>query len=101
MQVLGPCLDSPLCQEQLIESCKMVAAAVEKIVLAAQAACVDEDALRQLGAAATSVTESLRSLIQQIKVWWVGGSYSHVTHYSLLHVCRMECLLLVMAASMM
>ena len=35
-KVLAPCIDSPLCQEQLIESCKMVAAAVEKIVLAAQ-----------------------------------------------------------------
>ena len=41
---------------------------MEKIVLAAQAACGDENALRDLGAAATAVTESLRSLIQQIKV---------------------------------
>lgn len=46
----------------------MVAAAVEKIVLAAQAACVDETALRDLGASATAVTESLRALIGQIKV---------------------------------
>ena len=66
-QVLAPCIDSPLCQEQLIEACKMVAAAVEKIVLAAQAACGDDDALRDLGAAATAVTEALNSLIQQIK----------------------------------
>ena len=35
-KVVAPCIDSPLCQEQLIEACKMVAAAVEKIVLAAQ-----------------------------------------------------------------
>ena len=65
-QVLAPCIDSPLCQEQLIEACKMIAAAVEKIILAAQAACGDEDALRDLGAAATAVTEALNLLIQQI-----------------------------------
>lgn len=35
-KVLAPCIDSPLCQEQMIEAHKMVAAAVEKIVLAAQ-----------------------------------------------------------------
>ena len=35
-KVLAPCIDSPLCQEQLIDACKHVAAAVEKIVLAAQ-----------------------------------------------------------------
>ena len=35
-KVLAPCIDSPLCQEQLIEACKLVAAAVEKIVIAAQ-----------------------------------------------------------------
>jgi len=32
-----------------------------------QAACGDDDALRDLGAAATKVTEALNSLIQQIK----------------------------------
>ena len=35
-EVLVPCINSPLCQEQLIEVCKLVAAAIEKIVLAAQ-----------------------------------------------------------------
>ena len=35
-KVLSPCVDSPLCQEQLIDACKLVAAAVEKIVMAAQ-----------------------------------------------------------------
>lgn len=39
-KVLAPCIDSPLCQEQLIEACKLVAAAVEKIVLAAQVTCI-------------------------------------------------------------
>ena len=76
-QVLAPCIDSPLCQEQLIEACKRVAAAVEKIVLASQAACGDDDALRDLGAAATSVTEALNSLIDQIKVF-----IQHVTYWS-------------------
>lgn len=46
----------------------MVAAAVEKIVIAAQSACGDDDTLRDLGAAATAVTEALNSLIDQIKV---------------------------------
>ena len=46
----------------------MVAAAVEKIVVAAQSACEDEDALKDLGAAATAVTETLRSLVEMIKV---------------------------------
>ena len=45
----------------------MVAGAVEKIVLAAQAACGDDDALHDLGAAATAVTEALNLLIVQIK----------------------------------
>ena len=35
-KVLVPCIDSPLCQDQMIEAHKMVAAAVEKIVLTAQ-----------------------------------------------------------------
>ncbi len=74
--MLAPCIDSPLCQEQLIESCKMVAAAVEKIVLAAQATCEDDGALRDLGAAAAAVTEALNSLIGQIRVsrLVVGGA---------------------------
>lgn len=99
-KVLAPCIDSPLCQEQLIEACKLVAAAVERIVLAAQvdlttlirahlglfpsvdihlllndpqAACGDDDALRDLGAAATAVTEALNSLIGQIKVGVTPG----------------------------
>ena len=66
-KVLSPSIDYPLCQEQLIEACKMVAAAVERIVIAAQAACGDDDALRDLGAAATAVTAALHSLIQQIR----------------------------------
>ena len=66
-KVLAPCIDSLLCQEQLIEACKNVASAVEKMVVAAQTACEDGDALRDLGAAATAVTEALNSLIQQIK----------------------------------
>ena len=40
---------------------------MEKIDLAAQAACGDDDALQDLGAAATAVTEALNLLIVQIK----------------------------------
>ena len=64
---MAPSIDNHLCQQQLIEACKLVASAVEKIVQAAQAACGDDDTLRDLGAAATAVTEALNSLIEQIK----------------------------------
>ena len=30
-KVLAPCIDSPLCQEQMLEAHKMVAAALEKL----------------------------------------------------------------------
>lgn len=77
-KVLAPSIDSHLCQQQLIEACKLVASAVEKIVQAAQAACGDDDTLRDLGAAATAVTEALNSLIEQIKqgVCWLPVPYS-------------------------
>lgn len=55
-----------------------MAAAVEKIVMAAQAACGDDDALRLLGAAATQVTQALNSLIEQIKQ---GVQMDTVTEY--------------------
>ncbi len=45
-----------------------MAGAVEKIVVAAQAACEDDKALKDLGAAATAVTETLCSLMEMIKV---------------------------------
>jgi len=35
-QVMAPCINSQLCQEKLMEVCKFIAAAVEKIVMAAQ-----------------------------------------------------------------
>lgn len=35
-KTLAPCIHSPLCQEELIGACKLVAAAAEKIVLTAQ-----------------------------------------------------------------
>ena len=84
-KVLAPCIDSLLCQEQLIEACKNVASAVEKMVVAAQTACEDGDALRDLGAAATAVTEALNSLIQQIKEGVLLGDRG--TSLSLYVVC--------------
>ena len=35
-KVLAPTIDSQLCQEQLMEACKLVAAAVEKMAMVAQ-----------------------------------------------------------------
>lgn len=96
-KVLAPCIDSLLCQEQLIEACKNVASAVEKMVIAAQSACEDGDALRDLGAAATAVTEALNSLIQQIKEGVLLGDKGvlvncfFVVMHSPIHVCTDAC----------
>lgn len=67
-RVLAPCIDTPICQEQLTEGCKIVSAAVRKLVLATQAACMDDDSLRDLGAAAAAVTDALRAMLEQLKL---------------------------------
>ncbi|XP_062512011.1 talin-like [Corticium candelabrum] len=72
-KIVAPTISSPLCQEQLINSAKHVAGAVEGTVSAAQNACSDEGALKELGGSATSVTQALHDLLTYIRDIEVGG----------------------------
>ncbi|KAG1695569.1 Talin-1 [Nymphon striatum] len=67
-KVVAPTIASPACQQQLIDAAKEVAKAVEDIVGVCQMACKDDKTLRDLGAAATAVTQALNDLLMQIKV---------------------------------
>ncbi|XP_041914583.1 talin-1 isoform X5 [Alosa sapidissima] len=72
-RVVAPTISSPVCQEQLIEAGKLVAKSVEGCVEASQGATHDEQLLRQVGAAATGVTQALNELLQHIKQYASGG----------------------------
>lgn len=67
LQVVAPTIASPACQEQLIESAKLVANSVEGIVESSQTVCRDDRLLQDLGGAATAVTQALNDLLQHIK----------------------------------
>lgn len=73
MQVVAPTISSPVCQEQLIEAGKLVAKSAEGCVEASQAATDDEQLLKQVGVAATAVTQALNDLLQHIKQHATGG----------------------------
>lgn len=73
LQVVAPTISSPVCQEQLIEAGKLVAKSVEGCVEASQGATNDEQLLKQVGAAATGVTQALNELLQHIKQYASGG----------------------------
>nr|XP_015193068.1 PREDICTED: talin-1 isoform X1 [Lepisosteus oculatus]XP_015193073.1 PREDICTED: talin-1 isoform X1 [Lepisosteus oculatus] len=72
-RVVAPTISSPVCQEQLIEAGKLVAKSVEGCVEASQAATNDEQLLKQVGVAATGVTQALNDLLQHIKQYATGG----------------------------
>ncbi|KAI4878834.1 hypothetical protein NFI96_033545 [Prochilodus magdalenae] len=72
-RVVAPTISSPVCQEQLIEAGKLVAKSVEGCVEASQGATNDEQLLKQVGAAATGVTQALNELLQHIKQYASGG----------------------------
>ncbi len=72
-QVVAPTISSPVCQEQLIEAGKLVAKSVEGCVEASQGATNDEQLLKQVGVAATGVTQSLNELLQHIRQYASGG----------------------------
>ncbi|XP_078077806.1 talin-1 isoform X1 [Mustelus asterias] len=72
-KVVAPTISSPVCQEQLIEAGKLVAKSVEGCVEASQAATNDEQLLKQVGVAATAVTQALNDLLQHIKLYAAGG----------------------------
>ncbi|XP_078579993.1 uncharacterized protein LOC144864098 isoform X21 [Branchiostoma floridae x Branchiostoma japonicum] len=66
-KVVAPTISHPACQEQLIDAAKLVAKSVEKTVDSAQMATQEEFLLKDLGAAATQVTQALNDLLQHIK----------------------------------
>ncbi|XP_025050766.1 talin-1 isoform X2 [Alligator sinensis] len=72
-KVVAPTISSPVCQEQLIEAGKLVAKSAEGCVEASQAATDDEQLLKQVGVAATAVTQALNDLLQHIKQHATGG----------------------------
>uniref|UniRef100_A0A672FWV6 Talin 1 n=1 Tax=Salarias fasciatus TaxID=181472 RepID=A0A672FWV6_SALFA len=72
-RVVAPTISSPVCQEQLIEAGKLVAKSVEGCVEASQGATGDEALLKQVGVAATGVTQALNELLQHIKQYASGG----------------------------
>uniref|UniRef100_H3ANX1 Talin 1 n=1 Tax=Latimeria chalumnae TaxID=7897 RepID=H3ANX1_LATCH len=82
-KVVAPTISSPVCQEQLIEASKLVAKSVEGCVESSQAATNDEQLLKQVGVAATAVTQALNELLQHIKQYARGGQptgrYDHAT----------------------
>uniref|UniRef100_A0A8C3KPL9 TLN1 protein n=1 Tax=Calidris pygmaea TaxID=425635 RepID=A0A8C3KPL9_9CHAR len=72
-KVVAPTISSPVCQEQLIEAGKLVAKSAEGCVEASKAATNDDQLLKQVGVAATAVTQALNDLLQHIKQHALGG----------------------------
>ncbi|XP_016404098.1 talin-1-like [Sinocyclocheilus rhinocerous] len=72
-RVVAPTISSPVCQEQLVEAGKLVAKSVKGCVEASQGAANDEQLLRQVGVAATGVTQTLNELLQHIRQYASGG----------------------------
>uniref|UniRef100_A0A8C3IIQ6 Talin 1 n=1 Tax=Chrysemys picta bellii TaxID=8478 RepID=A0A8C3IIQ6_CHRPI len=72
-KVVAPTISSPVCQEQLVEAGKLVAKSAEGCVEASQAATNDDQLLKQVGVAATAVTQALNDLLQHIKQHATGG----------------------------
>uniref|UniRef100_M3ZZJ2 Talin 1 n=1 Tax=Xiphophorus maculatus TaxID=8083 RepID=M3ZZJ2_XIPMA len=72
-RVVAPTISSPVCQEQLIEAGKLVAKSVEGCMEASQMATNEEGLLKQVGQAATGVTQALNELLQHIKQYASGG----------------------------
>uniref|UniRef100_A0A8C5M313 Talin 2 n=1 Tax=Leptobrachium leishanense TaxID=445787 RepID=A0A8C5M313_9ANUR len=66
-KVVSPTISSPVCQEQLIEAGKLVDRSVENCVRACQAATEDMELLKQVGAAATVVSQALNDLLQHVR----------------------------------
>ncbi|WAR29544.1 TLN1-like protein, partial [Mya arenaria] len=66
--VVAPTIGSQACQEQIIESAKMVAQSVEGVVDQAASVTQDERLLQDLGGAATAVTQALNDMLKHIKL---------------------------------
>lgn len=66
-QVVAPTLESPGCQDQLMEAARGSAIAVENVVETCRDATGDEALLRDLGGAAAQVTRALNDLLNHIR----------------------------------
>lgn len=65
-KILLPCIQSSVCQNQLQESARALAASIETLVSISQSACQDDAMTTKIAGAATSVSEALAMLIQGI-----------------------------------
>uniref|UniRef100_A0A8B9N265 FERM domain-containing protein n=1 Tax=Accipiter nisus TaxID=211598 RepID=A0A8B9N265_9AVES len=72
-KVVAPTISSLVCQEQLIEAGKLVAKSAEGCVEASKVATSNDQLLKQVGVAATTVTQALNNLLQHIKQYAMGG----------------------------
>ncbi|KPP78075.1 talin 2-like [Scleropages formosus] len=66
-KVVSPTISSPVCQEQLIEAGKLVDRSVEGCVKACHSATDDSELLKQVGAAASVVSQALSDLLQHVR----------------------------------
>lgn len=66
-KVVSPTISSPVCQEQLIEAGKLVDRSVENCLRACQSATEDVELLKQVGAAASVVSQALNDLLQHVR----------------------------------
>ncbi|KAF0041104.1 hypothetical protein F2P81_007002 [Scophthalmus maximus] len=66
-KVVSPTISSPVCQEQLVEAGKLVDRSVETCVKACRSASDDGELLKQVGAAAGVVSQSLSDLLQHVR----------------------------------
>uniref|UniRef100_UPI00358E49C6 talin-2-like n=1 Tax=Myxine glutinosa TaxID=7769 RepID=UPI00358E49C6 len=73
-KVVGPTLDSPLCQEQLLESSKLVARAVECCARTSRDATTNEVMMQQVASATGNVTQALNALLRHVRLLSAGNS---------------------------
>ncbi|XP_040198990.1 talin-2 isoform X2 [Rana temporaria] len=66
-KVVSPTISSPVCQEQLIEAGKLVDRSVDNCLHACQSATEDVELLKQVGAAASVVSQALNDLLQHVR----------------------------------
>ncbi|KAJ8252503.1 hypothetical protein COCON_G00218150 [Conger conger] len=66
-KVVSPTISSPVCQEQLVEAGKLVDRSVEGCVKACHSATEEAELLRQVGAAASVVSQALGDLLQHVR----------------------------------
>uniref|UniRef100_A0A6Q2XID9 Talin 2a n=1 Tax=Esox lucius TaxID=8010 RepID=A0A6Q2XID9_ESOLU len=66
-KVVSPTISSPVCQDQLVESGKLVDRSVESCVKACLSATDDGELLKQVGAAANTVSQALSDLLQHVR----------------------------------